>query len=112
MRILSRAKQGDKVIVDDDALYNHVAVIRRTTKTLIILENGLRFMKSSGREYGCHYNPDLIVPWTKRGENEIHNQRIQYRLVNKIKDIDLWNIDLKRLKRIAKILNINDSPMT
>lgn len=53
---LKRLKPGDDVIVyyggGVGGDRREVAKVQRLTKTLIVLDNGLKFLKSSGRKYG------------------------------------------------------------
>jgi len=99
---LESLKPGDHVALNGSCNSYLIRVVSRLTKTLIVLDNGYRIRRNSGRIAGSSIrNKSSITPVTDEIRSKIRAGNLKY----KISMIDFKSLSNEKLERILAIVS-------
>lgn len=92
---------GDKVIVYDKYNNKKIDVVKRVTKTLVVVNN-IRYRKSNGTQYGVYglFSGRIGVP---KDEEQIKAIELEYRkriIIHRIHNLNLNDYPLEVLEKV------------
>jgi hypothetical protein len=107
MSWLDDLKPGDRVIFSNRSL-RRVSTVGRTTKTLIILDDGGRFRKTDGFSPGGNvWDLRCIKQLTPAYEDEILEERRRTNMVDKLNRTFWTRLPTETLEKVLALLNVN-----
>lgn len=92
---------GDKVIVYDKYNNKKIDVVKRVTKTLVVVNN-LRYRKSNGTQYGVYglFSGRIKIP---KDKEQIKTIELEYRkriIIHRIHNLNLNDYPLEVLEKV------------
>lgn len=101
MKELKDLVAGDKVVVYDKYDNRRIAIVERTTKTLVVVNN-IRYRKSNGFAYGEYYffSRRIEIP---KDEEQIKAIELEYRkriIIDRIHNFNLNDYPLEVLEKV------------
>lgn len=97
----SNLQVGDKVIVYDKYNNKKIGVVKRVTKTLVVVNN-IKYRKSNGSQYGVYelFSGRIEIP---KDEEQIKAIKLEYRkqiIIHRIHNLNLNDYPLEVLEKI------------
>lgn len=97
----SNLQVGDKVIVYDKYNNKKIGVVKRVTKTLVVVNN-IKYQKSNGSQYGVYelFSGRIEIP---KDEEQIKAIKLEYRkqiIIHRIHNLNLNDYPLEVLEKI------------
>lgn len=105
-KFVADLKKGDQVVVNNIFYNPKVKTVERTTKTLVVLDNGTRFKRTNGDASGMGntFHSSWLAEGTPEAIAEVKDQNRRNQLVNYFAETIWRKLPTSDLEEIAKLV--------